>query len=188
MRADIEDYYAVLHLKATATPEDIHRAYRARAMQYHPDRNPAPEAATLMARINEAYAVLSDASRRRKYDRRQRLSCANDLALPIIAAAREALLRQRWTVLHDDGATLRLEESARRVHVTFVDRLTNEKLRTLGRHYTEFGVVLAVEVEKPINLSLQIAVIDLVHSAYYGAPFPDDAYHALFSPFLGSGR
>src|SRR5579862_4254203 len=99
MYPEREDYYAVLQVKANAAPGDIHRAYRALAMQYHPDRNPAPEAAPLMARINEAYAVLSNVSRRRNYDRQQRMSCSDDLALPIVAAARDALLKQKWTVV-----------------------------------------------------------------------------------------
>ena len=96
------DYYAILQLNADANAEQIHRAYRTLAMRYHPDRNPLPEAVATMARINEAYAVLGEPNRRRKYDREQRLSCANHLALPIVAAAREALLRQRWTVLQDE--------------------------------------------------------------------------------------
>src|SRR5580698_8450467 len=96
------DYYAVLDLKAGAAAEEVHRAYRLLAMRHHPDRNSMPEAAATMARINEAYAVLSEPVRRRQYDREQRLSCASDLALPIVAAARDAVLRQRWTVLQDD--------------------------------------------------------------------------------------
>jgi len=178
------DYYAILHLKADANAAQIHHAYRILAMRYHPDRNPLPEAVAMMARINEAYGVLSEPNRRRKYDKEQRLSCASDLALPIVAAAREALLRQRWTVLQDDGSTLRLENDSRHVCVTLVDRLTNEKLRKLARHSTGFGVVLAVEIEKPINLSLQVGIIDLLHSSYHGAPFPDAGYRALFEPFL----
>ena len=179
------DYYAILQLKTTAGADEIQHAYRALAMRYHPDRNPLPEAVAIMTRINEAYAVLGDPARRRKYDKEQRLSCSSDLALPIVAAARETLLRQRWAVLQDEGSALLLECGSRRVRVSFVDRLTNEKLRKLGRHYVGFGVVLAVEVEKPINLSLQIAIIDLLHSSYHGAPFPDDGYRTLFEPFLG---
>ena len=186
MRAEADDFYAVLHLKADATAGDIHRAYRVLAMQYHPDRNPAPEAAAIMARINEAYTVLSNDSRRRTYDRQHRMSCSNNLALPIVAAARDTLLRQKWTVLHDEGSHMVLEQSSHRVDIHFMDRLTNDKLRKLSRHSAEFGVVLAVEVEKPINLSLQIAVIDLVHSAHYGAPFPGEPYRALFLPFLSA--
>jgi curved DNA-binding protein CbpA len=180
------DYYAILQLEPDATPEAVHRAYRALAMRYHPDRNTAADAATAMARINEAYAVLSEPARRRRYDQGQRLSCKNDLALPIVAAARDAILRQRWTVLRDDGASLLLEQSARRVHIYFMDRLTIEKLRKLTRQCTDFAVVLTVEVEHPINLAFHIAVIDLLHSSHCGAPFPDPGYRALFEPFLRS--
>src|SRR5580700_10772348 len=179
------DYYAVLELKADAPPEEVHRAYRLLAMRHHPDRNSRPEAAATMARINEAYAVLGEPARRRKYDQQQRLSCASDLALPIVAAARETVLRQRWTVLQDDGSNLLLEQGSRRVRVCFVDRLTNDALRKLGRQCTGFAVVLAVEVEKPINLSLQIAIVDLLHSFHCGAAFPDDGYRSVFAPFLG---
>jgi hypothetical protein len=41
-----------------------------------------------------------------------------------------------------------------------------------------------VEIETPFNLSFMTAVIDLMHSRHYGAPFPDDAYRSLFSPFV----
>jgi curved DNA-binding protein CbpA len=179
------DYYSVLDLKAGAPLEEVHRAYRLLAMRHHPDRNSKPEAAAKMAQINEAYAVLSEPVRRRQYDREQRLSCASDLALPIVAGARETVLRQRWTVLQDDGSNLLLEQGSRRVRVCFVDRLTNDALRKLGRRYTGFAVVLAVEIEKPINLSLQIAIVDLLHSTHSGAAFPDDSYRAVFAPFLG---
>ena len=180
------DYYTILRLPCGASPEEVHRAYRALAMKYHPDRNPVPEAAATMARINEAYAVLSEPARRRKYDKQQRLSCSGDLSFPILAAAREAILRHRWTVLQDDGTSLLLEQGSHRVRVSFVERLTNDNLRKLGRQFTGFAVVLAVEVEKPINLSLQVAVIDLVHSTLCGAPFPDEASRTLFAPFLSS--
>ncbi len=181
------DYYAVLRLPAGASSEEVHRAYRALAMRYHPDRNPVPEAAATMSRINEAYAVLSEPSRRRKYDQQQRLSCSGDLSFPILAAARDSILRHRWTVLQDNGSSVLLEQGSHRVRVSFIDRLTNEKLRKLGRQYTGFAVVLAVEVEKPINLSLQVAVIDLLHSSACGAPFPDAPSRALFEPVLSCG-
>src|ERR1051326_5262653 len=100
------DYYAILQVRPGASPDEIHRAYRALALRHHPDRNPSPDAAITMARINEAYAVLCEPVRRRSYDQKQRLDCASDLALPIVAAARDAVLRQRWTILQDDGSTL----------------------------------------------------------------------------------
>ena len=54
----------------------------------------------------------------------------------------------------------------------------------VGRQFAGFTVVLAVEIETPINLSLHTAVIDLLHSRHHGAPFPDEAYRGLFASFL----
>lgn len=63
------DYYEVLGLDRSADESAIKKAYRRLAMQYHPDRNPDDqEAASKMAEINEAYAVLSDREKRRLYD------------------------------------------------------------------------------------------------------------------------
>jgi curved DNA-binding protein len=64
-----EDYYTTLGVAAGAGSREIKEAYRKLAFQFHPDRNrDNPAAAESMKRINEAYAVLSHASRRREYD------------------------------------------------------------------------------------------------------------------------
>jgi len=62
------DYYEVLGLERNASAEAIKQAYRKLAMQYHPDRNPKPEATDRFREIAEAYAVLADATKRRAYD------------------------------------------------------------------------------------------------------------------------
>ncbi len=65
-----KDYYAILGLDKNASEEDIKRAYRKLAMQYHPDRNPGDKAAEeKFKEINEAYQVLSDPQKRAHYDR-----------------------------------------------------------------------------------------------------------------------
>ena len=67
--ADKRDYYEVLGVDKSVNDEDLKRAYRKLAMQYHPDRNPDnKEAEAKFKEINEAYAVLSDAEKRKKYD------------------------------------------------------------------------------------------------------------------------
>ncbi|MFW6149962.1 MAG: molecular chaperone DnaJ [Chloroflexota bacterium] len=63
------DYYETLGVDRTADESAIKKAYRRLAMQYHPDRNPGDQqAASKMAEINEAYAVLSDREKKRLYD------------------------------------------------------------------------------------------------------------------------
>jgi curved DNA-binding protein len=67
---DFIDYYNVLGLPRTASADDIKKAYRKLAKQYHPDANPNDETAKKkFQQINEANEVLSDASNRKKYDK-----------------------------------------------------------------------------------------------------------------------
>jgi molecular chaperone DnaJ len=64
------DYYEVLGVGRDATVPDIKRTYRQLAVQFHPDRNPDdPEAEERFKEASEAYAVLSDAEKRARYDR-----------------------------------------------------------------------------------------------------------------------
>ena len=65
-----KDYYEVLGVPRNSTDEQIKKAYRKLAMQYHPDRNPGKEewANEKFKEINEAYGVLGDPQKRRQYD------------------------------------------------------------------------------------------------------------------------
>jgi uncharacterized membrane protein YsdA (DUF1294 family) len=66
--ARLKDYYAILGVPRNATPEEIKEAYRRLAKEYHPDKNPSPEAEERFKLINEAYQVLSDPAKRTEYD------------------------------------------------------------------------------------------------------------------------
>lgn len=67
---DYKDYYKILGVDRKASEEDIRKAYRKLAMQYHPDRNPNDkQAEERFKEINEAYQVLSDSKKRGHYDR-----------------------------------------------------------------------------------------------------------------------
>ncbi len=67
--AQKRDYYEVLEVAKTATPEEIKKAYRKKAVQYHPDKNPGDkEAEEKFKEAAEAYEVLSDPKKRQMYD------------------------------------------------------------------------------------------------------------------------
>ncbi len=67
---DFIDYYKVLELQATASPDDIKKAYRKLARKLHPDVNPNDKTAQVKFQaINEANEVLSDPEKRKKYDK-----------------------------------------------------------------------------------------------------------------------
>lgn len=63
------DYYKVLGVAKTATPDEIKKAYRKLALKYHPDKNQGDKAAEAKFKeMSEAYAVLSDKNKREQYD------------------------------------------------------------------------------------------------------------------------
>jgi curved DNA-binding protein len=66
---DYKDYYKILGVDRKASADDIRKAYRKLAMQYHPDRNPGDKKAEeRFKEINEAYQVLGDPQKRTRYD------------------------------------------------------------------------------------------------------------------------
>ena len=63
------DYYVVFGISKTASPDEIRRTFRRKALEYHPDRNINPGAAARFKQIHDIYQTLRDPQRRAKYDR-----------------------------------------------------------------------------------------------------------------------
>lgn len=63
-----KDYYAILGIPISSSPEEVRVAYRTLSKKWHPDLNPGIDTKEIMQDINEAYAILKEKSTRERYD------------------------------------------------------------------------------------------------------------------------
>lgn len=91
----LKDYYKILEVPAEATQEQIKKSYRALAFQYHPDTNPDSQYAIAhFLEIQEAYSVLSDHQKRKKYDEERWLSGMSKRAKDQVAVTPQWIYRE----------------------------------------------------------------------------------------------
>jgi DnaJ-class molecular chaperone len=92
-----KEYYQILGLTRNASDDDIKKAYRKLALQYHPDRNPGKEewANEKFKEINEAYSTLGDPNKRKQYDQFGTTGTAGDIfSSPYTRSTFEDLMRE----------------------------------------------------------------------------------------------
>ena len=104
MTATHQSHYQLLGIQPDATAADIKKAYRRLARQHHPDKNKGdPAAAARFRQITEAYEVLSDPARRKRYDQTQPPAPGTKLASfeadPEMASKVLLVLEQTWQVI-----------------------------------------------------------------------------------------
>ncbi len=93
------DYYAELNLRPAATTEEVRTAYRVLARRFHPDANPAPDAADRFQRVQEAYEILSDPEQRQAYDQWR---SQEGLAEPAALVLRRIISHQQLPVREEE--------------------------------------------------------------------------------------
>jgi DnaJ-class molecular chaperone len=76
----MKDHYAALGLASSASLADVKKAFRQKAAQYHPDRNPNADAPARFRAVQEAYDVLADDAKRQAYDDNRRRNLLDDPA------------------------------------------------------------------------------------------------------------
>ena len=148
------DYFAVLKLEATATPLEIRVAYHRESRTYHPDRYAAlddeafrDQVARIYRRINEAYTVLRDDARRRRYatdvagpDRERKLRFSEDDEAAVKEARKRRAVEQLgqtpngrkfFAAAQADAQAGRWEAAERNLRMALAYEPANERFKEL---------------------------------------------------------
>jgi len=126
---NFRNYYQILGVAKDATAEEIKRAYRKLARQYHPDLNPGDKAAEEKFKdIGEAYEILSDTAKRAKYDQFSRFWKQSGFQ----AAGSTAARNRRWGDRPPRKAPEDVDFSQYRDFNTFIDQLLNRRDEEVG--------------------------------------------------------
>jgi curved DNA-binding protein CbpA len=157
------DYYATLGVTLDAGEEEIRRAYRRLALEWHPDRNPGnPAAEERFKAISEAYAILIDPRRRHAYDRARQAGTASEFQ-----PRRDDLFRDLFADPHASAVFEDLAREFERLGLR-VDRHVFQRTLFGGRTVVTGGIVFV----SPLTPVLVLA--RLARLALRGAPKPTE--------------
>lgn len=99
----MKNFYEILGVQENASAEDIKKAYRKLAVQYHPDKNPGDkEAEEKFKSIADAYDTIGDESKRAKYDHQRKFGNTNQQQGPGFDFFRDAMFSQGWSGAFDE--------------------------------------------------------------------------------------
>ena len=156
-----KDYYAALGLPSAATEEEVRKAYRRLALQWHPDRNAGEaSAAERFKEISEAYAVLVDPGKRRDYDRARQVGAPSSFR-----HRREDIFRDLFADPRASDVFEDLVREFERIGVR-VDRRVFQQTLFGGRTVVTGGVFVATSLPSALGL------LRLVRTAMRGARVP----------------
>ena len=131
----LKDYYRTLGVGTAATQAGIKKTFRALAVKYHPDKNPGNDLAEAQFKeIQEAYAILSDATRRNLYDEERRLSGmgGNSKRLQAVTPAWLLSVSQELNTSLATIDTYRMSQGALQAYILLI--LSDAHLAVLRQH------------------------------------------------------
>jgi len=175
------DYYRILGVHLEATEDEVRRAYRRLALQWHPDRNGgSAEASERFKEISEAYGVLMDHAKRVQYDRARRGTGPGDFHV-----SRDQVFRDLFT---DPRASAIFDELARELQRMGlrVDRQDFQTTLFGGRTVMTGHVVVISPGTALIALArLALRACRSISRSALGSPGRDERAGGLGGPWLG---
>ncbi|MDR5708843.1 MAG: DnaJ C-terminal domain-containing protein [Armatimonadota bacterium] len=162
---EFKDYYRILGIPRNADAKQINEAFRRLARQYHPDVNKDPQAAEKFKEINEAYQVLSDPEKRKRYDQMLELR-ERGIPWDQVFTGPRAEGPGEWTILFGEPGEVfeRFEdfgfsEFFRRF---FGDLGIHDPFARAGRRRFPFGFTRTVPRED-VTTSVEISLLEAFH-------------------------